>query len=90
MRVGQRKYKCKMLIVDREKFMLWSQGILLENKRGRCIVADNADHDEAEKRMNDGETIGLAHKGVIVTKMKLTEDGYSEFIDEDCHKGPIE
>lgn len=68
-----------MLVVDRSSFRAWAQGVLLDrDAEGRCIVGDNADHDEAERRMEAGETVLLVVNGVVVSTMRLKDGSYTE------------
>lgn len=74
-----------MIIVKRGDFIAWTMGELMtRDASGNVLVGDHVDHERAEKAMENGETIGLTHKGVLVTKMRLEEDGFREFRDADC------
>lgn len=67
-----------MFMVDRRSFILWTQGILLNRKGNQVEVGDGRRNEEAEERMNKGETIGLLVNGELVSTMKLEHGGYQE------------
>lgn len=69
--------------LNREYFIAWTEGILLDFKRGKGIVLDGSEFakrcEAAEKAMEGGATIFLtdAH-GKKITKMFDAGDGYTE------------
>jgi hypothetical protein len=71
--------------LNRDLFIKWSIGTLLErDKTGKCLVLDGSDFSKqceaAEAAMDAGDTIYLTDEnGKLITKMFLTEAGYSEF-----------
>lgn len=69
--------------LNREYFIAWTEGILLDFKRGKGIVLDGSEFsnkcEEAEKAMEAGETIFLTDRsGKRITKMFDAGDGYME------------
>jgi hypothetical protein len=68
-----------MIVVDREDFRAWTNGILFErNKEGACIVGDKKIHETAKEEMDRGRTIGLTKAGQIVSHMRLVDGRYQE------------
>lgn len=73
-----------MLVVDRDDFMAWSRGILLErSKEGACLVGDKKIHQRAKEALDEGETVGLTMAGRIVTHMRLVNGRYQEIEIDD-------
>jgi hypothetical protein len=73
-----------MLVVDRDDFIAWTRGILLERSReGACLVGDKKIHQQAKEALDDGETVGLTRAGRIVTHLRLVGDRYQELELED-------
>lgn len=71
-----------MIIVDRDSFIAWTQGILLDRKAdGTFVCGDNELNKEAEEALKNGKTIGLTVEGRIVSTMSLDEetDSYREY-----------
>lgn len=69
-----------MLVVNRQDFIAWTEGILLErDAEGVCRVGDREIHEKAKQALDRGETIALAEQGNIVSCMQLIEDEYVEF-----------
>jgi len=69
--------------LNREYFMAWTEGILLDFKKGKGIVLDGSEFskrcEDAEKAMERGETIYLTDgSGRRITKMFDAGDGYLE------------
>jgi hypothetical protein len=69
--------------LNRDHFMAWVEGILLDFKKGKGIVLDGTEFakrcEEAEKAMERGETIYLTDRsGKRITKMYDAGDGYLE------------
>lgn len=72
-----------MIVVDRDDFIAWSQGILLDRKSdGSTTVGDRSIHEKAKDAMDKGEIIALTMAGRIVSYMKVEEESYEEFIPE--------
>ncbi len=67
-----------MFTVPRAELMAWSAGILLHNQRGRIFAVNELRCEEAQRLMDEGETIALTENDRIVTTMRLTENGYEE------------
>lgn len=67
-----------MIIVDRESFIAWTQGILIHRTKNKLIVGDNTKHEVAEKLLEQGETIGFTVNGELFSTMKLEDSGYVE------------
>lgn len=72
-----------MFCVDRQRFIDYALGDLFMNL-DRNIVAhgDDIRHEEAEARMEAGETIGLTDQGVIVSTMAMEDGVFVERIKE--------
>jgi hypothetical protein len=69
--------------LNRAYFIAWTEGILLDFKRGKGIVLDGSEFSKqceaAEKAMEAGETIFLTDaNGKRITKMYDAGDGYTE------------
>ena len=69
-----------MQTVDRNVFIVWTEGFLLDFKNGKGVVVPEADCLAAQEALDRGEKIGLTRKGKIVTYMVATSDGYYEEI----------
>lgn len=68
-----------MFIVDRNQFIGWTQGILLQrNPDGGCFVVNEIMCEEAQKRLEKGEEVGFTIKGELKTKIKMIDDQYVE------------
>jgi hypothetical protein len=59
-----------MLMVDREGFIAFTQGILLERIGNKVIVGDDIIFEEAIKRIEKGEEVGLLVHGEHFSTMK--------------------
>lgn len=71
-----------MIIVDRNSFIAWTEGILMERAGDKILkIGDNIKHEEAEEALNQGEKIGLTVKGELISTMSLTEHGFSEKLE---------
>jgi hypothetical protein len=70
-----------MLVVDRDSFMAWMQGILLErDAEGYVLVGDSVDNERAEDALEKGETIGLTVDGRLVSTLR---DAGEEIVEEE-------
>ena len=67
-----------LLTVDRNSFINWVNGVLLSFHNGEGFVVDETACMAAEKDLDNGKEILLTIEGRIVSKMKLTDDGYVE------------
>ena len=67
-----------MFTLKRVDMINWSCGTLLHFENGKGVAVDEHACMEAERRMGEGETIGLTSNGEIVTTMRLYKDGYRE------------
>jgi len=68
-----------MIIVKRQGFMLWTQGILMDRDReGNVVIGDDTKNEEAEKALERGEEIGLTINGRLVSTMKLEDGAFVE------------
>ena len=72
-----------MIQVNREEFMLWSTGLLLDNDKGSVLCFDRKEHQEAEDAMERGETIVLMVEGKPFSTMSLQGDGFEEELIDD-------
>ncbi len=66
------------LYLDRASFIAWTQGILLDLKRGCGVVGDHRDHDRAEQVLKQGGRVFLTVRGRPVSEMVEDHDGYHE------------
>ena len=69
-----------MLIVDREEFRLWTEGILLQREGTHIVVGDNVKHEAAEKALDRGEVIGLTIDSRLVSYLQLVNGKYVEVL----------
>lgn len=73
----------KVFELNRAAFMAWTEGILLDFKKGKGLVLDGTKFSKqceaAEDAMDRGDTIYLTDaKGRRITKMYDAGDGYLE------------
>lgn len=68
----------KIFCTDREQFIMWTKGELIIRDRDSLKYVDELDCEEAENRLDEGETIGLLMNGELKTTMKLGKKGYIE------------
>ena len=69
-----------MIVVDKNNFIAYAGGILFDRSGKHAVVGDDTLHDKAVDAMDAGETIALTVDDEIVSYMKLTERGYTEFL----------
>lgn len=75
-----------MFVVDRESFIAWTHGILLErDARGQVVVGDNISHERALEILNGGGKVYLSTNNEVISYIRLTEDGYQEFTFEEIN-----
>lgn len=68
-----------MLIVDRESFIAWTEGVLLDrDENGKVIVGDDIKNVRAEAVLEKGKIIGLTVAGKLVSTMSLEKGSYVE------------
>jgi hypothetical protein len=68
-----------MKLVDREGFILHTEGILLDrDASGRCLIGDGLKYEEAIKELEAGNEIGLLVDGELFSIITDTEMGYIE------------
>lgn len=68
-----------VLIVDRELFMCWSNGVAIQrDNKGYIVCADLPEYNKAMKHLEKGKMIGLSIDGKIVSTMKDSQNGYIE------------
>jgi hypothetical protein len=72
-----------MFTVNRENFTAWTQGILLDNRHGHYIAGDDVACEEAEQRLQKGETIALTVRGEIVSTISFDGEAFTEVAVED-------
>lgn len=77
-REAESQERAIMIIVDRNSFIAYSEGILMDFHEGKGVVGDSLKNEEAEAAMERGETIGLMVGGELVTTMKLEDGGFVE------------
>lgn len=70
--------------LNRELFIKWTKGILLERDRaGKCTVLDGSDFNErceaAVKALEEGHTVFLTERsGMPITRLSLKDGAYVE------------
>lgn len=74
-----------MQTVDREEFMNWTQGILLNRDKHKKVIVNELDCKLAEEALKNGETIYLTKNGKIVSIMipegnNFVEKNISDYI----------
>lgn len=68
------------ITVNRNLFMHWLDGVLLDFKDGKGIVCDYAEFELVEPALDNGETVYMADsQGCIVSYVKKVDDAYREF-----------
>lgn len=67
-----------MFIVDRNDLISWSQGIYLLREGTSLIAVDEPRCEEAKKRLQKGEMIGLTINNELVSTMQLVNGCYKE------------
>lgn len=72
--------------VDREQFIAWTEGILLDrNEKGEVLLVNEKNCKEADDRLNNGEEVYLTVGNEIVSKMYLNKiDGC--IVEVECEK----
>ncbi len=73
-----------MLKVDRNSFIVYTSSVLLDRLLGKAILAEVTEHDEALLHLENGGTIGLTVKGILVstvTKDQNTEAYFERLLD---------
>jgi hypothetical protein len=67
--------------VNREQFIAWTQGILLErNSDGGCFAVNETKCEEAQKRLEQGEEIGFMINGELKSKIAMINNQYMEVL----------
>lgn len=69
-----------MFIIGREDLINWSQGIIMHREGLNCFATDELSCKEAEKRLQNGEKIGLTINNELVSTMQLVNGCYEEII----------
>jgi len=68
-----------MFKIKRWMMIRWAEGEIMERNEDSCIVVDELACEEAERRLNIGETIGLMDNNYnVVSTLSLTDEGYVE------------
>lgn len=68
----------KPLYLDRDSFIAWTQGVLLDFKHGVGVVGDNINHERAEQVLREGGQVFLTINGEPVSELVETEEAYEE------------
>ena len=69
-----------MFTVDRDAFIAWTHGILLErNAQEHIIVEDDIAHEKAESILARGEKVYLLSGNKVVSYLQLADEGFQEF-----------
>jgi hypothetical protein len=67
------------ITVNRNSFIAWTQGILLDrDSKGSVLVGDDIKNELAEKALKEGKPIWLTDGGKIISQMKLDINGFQE------------
>lgn len=76
-----------MLTFDRASFIAWTEGILLDFKKGKGVVGDNPEFEDSDKHLDGGGRIILTVHGRPVSYVAM-EDGVAveKKLDEDDEK----
>jgi hypothetical protein len=67
-----------MFIVDRNQFISWTQGILMDRHNDNVLVVNSTKCQEVKNKLDMGEKIGLTINGELITTMIMTDEGYIE------------
>lgn len=73
-----------MFQVDRQQFISWTNGELVNIKNGAGIIVNEKKCEEAEFRLNNGEEIFLTINKQVVSKMYF--DGTEKVFKEELIK----
>ena len=68
----------KIRTVDREEFMLFLDGVLMENIRGNVVYVDENACSCAMEALDNGETIAFTQRNMIISYMSKIGDEYYE------------
>lgn len=75
-----------MLIVDRDSFIAWTEGTLLERRiDGTFVVGDDETNERAEKALEAGETIGLTIGGRLESTMAFDE-AQGDYVEKEVRR----
>jgi len=67
-----------MFIVERESFIDWTRGYLLRRERGKLVVGDRKENEEAMKRLEAGETIYLTVDNEVFSRLNKVDSAFVE------------
>lgn len=67
-----------MFIVERESFIDWTRGYLLRRERGKLVVGDRKENEEAMKRLEAGETIYLTVDNEVFSRLNKVDGAFVE------------
>jgi len=68
-----------MITVNRNNFIAWTQGLLLDRAGDKILsIGDDVAHEHAAAALDNGETIALTIRGEVVSTMRLEDNGYTE------------
>lgn len=68
-----------MLIIDRESFIAWTEGVLLDrDENKKVLVGDDTKNVRAEAALQKGKIVGLTVAGKLVSMMSLEKGKYVE------------
>ena len=68
----------KIFIVDRQQFIMWTQGVLLKREGDEVIAVDEIACGKAQEYLDSGGKIFLTVDGEVVTAVEKTKAGYVE------------
>lgn len=77
----ENRRKMKILTIDKNQIVLFSQGILMENIGGIVVYVDEIACDNAINALDNGEIIGLTENNRIISYMQKIDDAYLETED---------
>ena len=69
------------LVVDRDGFVAWTQGIIFERRGNHLVIGDSMENVRAEKLLKKGETVMLTRGGVPFSTVTLDRKK-NEFIEK--------
>ena len=65
-------------MVERDQFIAWSEGVLLDLNLLGAVVVNEALAEAAQAALERGEVVGLTKDGRLVSTMRLHKDAFIE------------
>lgn len=72
------------LSCDRESFIAWTRGVLLQRHGNKVVVGDRLECQAAEKELEKGRTVLLTVAGRQVSKIRLDKEK-GEYVEEELN-----